>query len=99
MRQWVLSIPLALRFLLVRRPQVMGKVLGIVYRTIASHLTHQAGLTRANAQTGAVTLTLTLANHAGQEHACRHTEVLRLVVGTTRLSALSSYRAICRQTT
>ncbi len=35
----------------------MSKALGIVYRTIATHLTHhQAGYTNATAHTGAVTL-------------------------------------------
>ena len=34
----------------------MGKVLGIVYRTIATYLTHKAGYTKTTAQTGAVTL-------------------------------------------
>ncbi len=34
----------------------MGKVLGIVYRAIASHLVKKAGLTKKTAQTGAVTL-------------------------------------------
>ncbi len=29
----------------VRQPAVMGKVLGIVYRTIATHLTRKAGYT------------------------------------------------------
>ena len=29
-RQWVLSFPLQLQFLLARQPQLMGKVLGIV---------------------------------------------------------------------
>ena len=29
-RQWVLSVPFPLRFLLAREPQVMGSVLGIV---------------------------------------------------------------------
>jgi hypothetical protein len=33
-----------------------GKALGIVYRTIATHLTHKAGYTNATAHTGAVTL-------------------------------------------
>ena len=56
MRQWVLSVPYPLRFLFAREPKVMSKVLGIVYRTIASHLIRQARLTRATAQTGAVTL-------------------------------------------
>jgi hypothetical protein len=56
MRQWVLSVPFPLRFLFARNPKVMGKVLGIVYRTIATHLIHKAGYTKATAQTGAVTL-------------------------------------------
>ena len=34
----------------------MGKVLGIVYRAIASHLIKKAGLNRKTAKTGAVTL-------------------------------------------
>ena len=56
MRQWVLSVPFPLRFLFASQPAVMGKVLGIVYRTIATHLTHKAGYTKATAQAGAVTL-------------------------------------------
>lgn len=56
MRQWVLSVPYPLRFLFAREPKVMSKVLGIVYRTIASQLVRQAGLTHATAHTGAVTL-------------------------------------------
>ena len=50
----VLSVPFPLRFLFARDPAVMGKVLGIVYRAIATHLTRKAGFTIA--QTGAVTL-------------------------------------------
>ena len=34
----------------------MGKVLGIVYRAIATHLINKAGFTRKTAQTGAVAL-------------------------------------------
>jgi hypothetical protein len=56
MRQWVLSVPFPLRFLFASQPAVMGKVLGIVYRTIATHLTRKAGYTKATAWTGAVTL-------------------------------------------
>ena len=52
----VLSVPFPLRLLFARQPAVMGKVLGIVYRTIATYLAHKAGLTRPQAQTGAVTL-------------------------------------------
>ena len=56
MRQWVLSFPFQLRFLFASRPELMGKLLGIVYRAIASHLIKKAGLTQKTAQTGAVTL-------------------------------------------
>ena len=56
MRQWVLSVPFPLRFLFASNPRVMGKVLGIVYRTIATHLTSKAGYTKSTAYTGAVTL-------------------------------------------
>ena len=56
MRQWVLSVPFPLRFVFASRPEIMGKVLGIVYRTIATHLIKKAGFTRKTAHTGAVTL-------------------------------------------
>ena len=56
MRQWVFSVPFPLRFLFASRPAIMGKVLGIVYRTIAAHLTRKAGYTITTAHTGAVTL-------------------------------------------
>ena len=56
MRQWVLSFPYALRFLFATRPAVMGKVLGIVYRTLATHQVRKAGYTHRSASTGAVTL-------------------------------------------
>jgi len=49
-------VPFPLRFLFARDPAVMGKVLGIVYRAIATHLTRKAGYTKATAQAGAVTL-------------------------------------------
>jgi len=32
----------------------MGKVLGIVYRTLATHLIHKAGYKKSDAHTGAV---------------------------------------------
>ncbi len=48
--------PFPLRFLFASQPAVMGKVLGIVYRAIATHLTRKAGYTKATARTGAVTL-------------------------------------------
>jgi hypothetical protein len=56
MRQWVLSVPFPLRFLFASNPKVMSRVLGIVYRTISTHLAHKAGFTKPMAQTGAVTL-------------------------------------------
>ncbi|QUV71753.1 hypothetical protein KPZ59_p400068 (plasmid) [Acinetobacter baumannii] len=43
MRQWVLSFPFQLRFLFASRPEIMGWVLGIVYRVIATHLVKKAG--------------------------------------------------------
>ena len=55
-RQWVLSFPFQLRFLLARHPELMGHVLGIVYRTLSSHLIKKAGNTKTTAQTGSVTL-------------------------------------------
>ena len=55
-RQWVLSFPYPLRFLLSNNPQVMSKVLGIVNRAISTHLIKKAGLKATQAHTGAVTL-------------------------------------------
>jgi len=52
----VLSVPFPLRFLLASQPVVMGKVLSIVYRTIATHLTRRSGCTKTTSKTGAVTL-------------------------------------------
>ena len=48
-RQWVLSVPYPLRFLFASRPAVMGRVLGIVYRCIATHLISKAGFSRKTA--------------------------------------------------
>jgi ribosomal protein S27E len=55
-RQWVLSFPYPLRFLLSNSPQVMSKVLEIVNRSISTHLIKKAGFKATQAQTGAVTL-------------------------------------------
>ena len=55
-RQWVLSFPYPLRFLFASRPAIMGRVLGIVYRCIATHLIKKAGFSCTSARTGAVTL-------------------------------------------
>jgi len=56
MRQWGLSVPFPLRFLFASRAKIMGMALGIVYRSIATHLTHKAGYEKSTAHTGAVTL-------------------------------------------
>ncbi|MGY5395088.1 transposase [Acinetobacter sp. NigerLNRRAM0016] len=55
-RQWVLSFPFQLRFLQARYPELMGKVLSIVYRILSTHLIKKAGFTKATAQSGSVTL-------------------------------------------
>ena len=55
-RQWVLSFPYPLRFLLAHNPQVVTTVLGIINRSISTHLIKKAGLDKTTAQTGAVTL-------------------------------------------
>jgi hypothetical protein len=46
-RQWVLSFPFQLRFLLASYPELMGKVLCIVQRVLSTHLISKAGLPRA----------------------------------------------------
>jgi ribosomal protein S27E len=56
LRQWVLSLPMALRFLLATRPAVLSEVLSVVYRTISGHLLARAGVRRAARHTGSVTL-------------------------------------------
>ena len=56
MRQCVLSLPFALRFLLARDSETLKHVLGIVYRAIADHILEKARLKRATGETGAVTL-------------------------------------------
>lgn len=48
-RQWVLSFPFQLRFLFASQPDIMGQVLGIVYRIIATYLIKKAGLTHKSA--------------------------------------------------
>lgn len=45
-----------LRFLFAAYPELMGKVLGIVTRTISTHLARQVKFTKREAPTGAVTL-------------------------------------------
>lgn len=52
-RQWVLSLPFALRFLLVTDTASLTQVLGLVYRAISAHIIKKA---RGSGATGAVTL-------------------------------------------
>jgi len=47
---------LPLRFLFASKPEAIGPVLGIVHRVIAGWLADRAGVDRARAQCGAVTL-------------------------------------------
>jgi hypothetical protein len=51
-RQWVLSLPFALRFLLATDPEALTRVLGVVYRTISAYILKEARLTRASGATG-----------------------------------------------
>ena len=55
-RQWVLSFPYPLRFLLASNPQAMGCVLGIVVRAISGFLIKKAGCNKTIAHTGSVAL-------------------------------------------
>jgi hypothetical protein len=55
-RQWVLSFPIPLRSLFAAHPGLLTPVLRIIHRVIAGFLLKQAGLKRATADAGAVTL-------------------------------------------
>jgi ribosomal protein S27E len=56
-RQFVLTFPFPLRFLLAAQPRVLTEVLAVVQRGIATFLIHRSGFTVASgARTGAVTL-------------------------------------------
>jgi hypothetical protein len=55
-RQWVLSLPIALRVLLAAQPNVVTTVLQVVQRKIMRHLLQQANLNPTQAQGGSVTL-------------------------------------------
>jgi hypothetical protein len=56
-RQWVLTFPFPLRFLLAAQPRVLTEVLAVVQRGISTFLIRRAGFTVASgASTGAVTL-------------------------------------------
>ena len=55
-RQWVLSFPIPLRYLLAAHPHLLSPVLQVINRALSTFLIKQAGLKRTEAQTGAVTL-------------------------------------------
>lgn len=78
MRQWVLSFPYPLRFLFASQPAIMGEVLGIVYRTLATHLIKKAGRTHKTAHTGAVTVPFKIASGAAAAAAVKAGEKFRI---------------------
>ena len=55
-RQWVLSLPIPLRYLLAAHPHLLTPVLQVIHRAMSTFLIKQAGLKRIEAQTGAITL-------------------------------------------
>jgi hypothetical protein len=56
LRQWVLSLPIALRFLLATDPDALMLVRGEAHRAISGYLLKAAGLTRTTGESGTVTL-------------------------------------------
>ena len=52
-RQWVLSVPVPLRFLFASKPEAIGPVLAIVHRVIAGWLADQVGVERSTAHCSA----------------------------------------------
>ena len=56
LRQWVLSFPFPLRFLLAKDPKLIGDVLSVVNRALSTYLIKKADLTKkSGAKTGSVT--------------------------------------------
>lgn len=54
-RQWVLSLPIPLRYLLASHPQLLSPVLNVVNRAISGLLIKKAGFKRTEAHVGGVT--------------------------------------------
>lgn len=54
-RQWVLSLPIPLRYLLASHPQLLGPVLNVVHRAVSGLLPKKAGIKRTEGQGGGVT--------------------------------------------
>jgi len=55
-RQWVLSLPILLCYLLAAHPRLITPVLQVIHRAISTSLIKQAGLKRIEARTGAIAL-------------------------------------------
>ena len=55
-RQWVVAFPIPLRHLFATQPQLLSLVLQVIHRALSTFVIKHAGLTRDQAQTGAVTL-------------------------------------------
>ena len=56
LRQWVLSLPFPLRFLLAKDPKLIGDVLAVLNRALSTYLIKKAGFMRkSGAKTGSVT--------------------------------------------
>ena len=55
-RQWVLSLPIPLRLLLVAQPELITPALGVVQRVLERHLRESAGRVGGQGQGGSVTL-------------------------------------------
>jgi hypothetical protein len=55
-RQWVLSLPIALRLLLAAQPELVTPVLQVVQRVVMRHLLDRTGLKADEGHGGAVTL-------------------------------------------
>jgi len=85
-RQWEPSVPSQLRLLFASQPVVMGKVLSIVYRAIATHLTHKAGFRKAAADTGAVTLVQMSRIHLLHDGRCQLYVISRWLEGSSELA-------------
>lgn len=54
-RQWVLSLPYQLRYLLAADPKATGQILRNIHRVIATHLIKKSRHKKSEAQTGATT--------------------------------------------
>ena len=70
----------------------MGRVLGIVYRVLATHLIHKAGYTHKTANTGSVTLiqrfggALNLNVHFHMQSLMGHSITYRIATGPAKVA-------------